>query len=52
MSGRTNILIGCRHDAFIHVPIVALEGRSQRVDPEGALWRQALAATGQPERFV
>jgi 6-phosphofructokinase 1 len=52
MSGRTGVLIGHLHDVFIHIPIAAVVGRVQRVDPEGNLWRAVLAATGQPERFV
>ncbi len=51
MAGKTGVLVGYLHDAFIHVPIAELAGRTQRVDPAGGLWRAVLAATGQPERF-
>ena len=51
MAGKTGVLIGYLHDAFIHVPIAVAVGRVQRVDPEGGLWRAVLAATGQPARF-
>jgi len=51
MAGKTGVLIGYLHDAFIHVPIAAAVGRVQRVDPEGVLWRAVLAATGQPARL-
>lgn len=51
MAGKTGVLIGCLHDTFIHVPIPALRGRAQRVDPDGELWHAVLATTGQPIRF-
>jgi 6-phosphofructokinase 1 len=51
MAGKTGVVIGYLHDAFIHVPIDLLVSRSKRLDPDGAAWRAVLAATGQPERF-
>ena len=51
MAGKTGVLIGCLHDAFIHVPIPALRGHTQRVDPDGELWHAVISATGQPIRF-
>ncbi len=51
MAGKTGVLIGYLHDVFIHVPIAALAGQAQCVDPEGGLWHAVLAATGQPARF-
>lgn len=51
MAGKTGVMIGYLHDAFIHVPIGALAGRAQRIDPEGGLWQAVLAATGQPAQF-
>jgi 6-phosphofructokinase 1 len=51
MAGKTGLVIGQMHDEFVHVPIELLATQTKRVDPESALWRSALAATGQPARF-
>lgn len=51
MAGKTGLVIGQIHDEFVHVPIERLATQRKRVDPEGALWRSVLAATGQPPRF-
>jgi 6-phosphofructokinase 1 len=51
MAGKTGLVIGYLHDAFIHVPIELLASRSKRLDPDGFAWRAVLAATGQPECF-
>jgi 6-phosphofructokinase 1 len=52
MAGKTGLIIGYLHDRFIHVPIERLAHTGRRLDPAGPWWRAALAATGQPERFV
>jgi 6-phosphofructokinase 1 len=52
MAGKTGLIIGFRHDHFIHVPIALLAGRTKRLDPASGWWRSVLAATGQPERFA
>ena len=51
MAGKTGLVIGQLHDEFVHVPIELLATQTKRVDPESALWRSALAATGQAARF-
>lgn len=51
MSGRTDVMIGLRHDQFVHVPIALAIESERRVDPAGELWAEVLAATGQPPRF-
>jgi 6-phosphofructokinase 1 len=51
MAGKTGLVIGFLHDAFVHVPIGLLTSRTKRVELNGAGWRAALAATGQPERW-
>ncbi|MBP7275173.1 MAG: ATP-dependent 6-phosphofructokinase [Kiritimatiellae bacterium] len=51
MAGKTGVLIGFLHEAFIHVPIPALRGHTRRVDPDGELWHAVVAATGQPLRL-
>ncbi len=47
MAGKTGLVIGLLHDAFIHVPIELLVSRKKQLDLNGAGWRAVLAATGQ-----
>jgi 6-phosphofructokinase 1 len=51
MAGRSGLMIGLRHGAFIHVPLPMAVAGKRRVDPEGNLWAAVLQATGQPTRF-
>jgi 6-phosphofructokinase 1 len=51
MAGKTGLVIGYLHDKFIHVPIELLTSRKKSMDPDGFVWRAALSATGQKERF-
>jgi 6-phosphofructokinase 1 len=37
-----------RPDRLVHVPIGVAAERRNRVDPEGALWRDVVNDTGQP----
>jgi 6-phosphofructokinase 1 len=48
MTGRTACLVGRVNNRLVHVPIGAASGRRNRVDPEGALWRDVVNDTGQP----
>jgi 6-phosphofructokinase 1 len=48
MAGRTKVLIGVVHGHFVHIPIKAAVSSRNYVDPEGALWRDAVDATQQP----
>ena len=52
MAGKTGLIIGLRHERFIHVPIELLAGRAKRLDPNSGWWRSVLAATGQPPQFA
>ena len=52
MTGRTACLVGRVNNRLVHVPIGAASGRRNRVDPEGALWRDVLNDTGQPLSMV
>lgn len=47
MAGKTGLVIGLLHDAFIHVPIELLVSQKKHLDLDGAGWRAVLAATGQ-----
>jgi 6-phosphofructokinase 1 len=51
MAGKTGVVIGYLHDAFIHVPIELLVSRRRALDPQGFAWRAVLATTGQSEYF-
>jgi len=48
MSGRTKVLISLLNDHFVHVPIAMAVSQRNCVDPEGSLWRDVVANTGQP----
>ena len=52
MAGKTKMVVGLVHDKFVHIPIQAVTMHRNVVDPEGALWRDALDATGQPIMMV
>lgn len=52
MAGKTKMVIGLVHDKFVHIPISAVTAHRNIVDPESALWRDALDATGQPILMV
>ncbi len=47
MAGKTGLVIGLLHDAFIHVPIELLVSQKKRLNLHGDEWRAVLAATGQ-----
>jgi 6-phosphofructokinase 1 len=51
MAGKTGMVIGHMHGAFIHVPVEMLAREQKRIDPASLWWRAALASTGQQERF-
>jgi 6-phosphofructokinase 1 len=49
MAGKTGMMVGRLHRAFIHVPLeLVLSAGSKRIDPKGELWRDVLETTGQP----
>ena len=51
MAGKTGMLIGRWHGAFVHLPIdIATQGR-RKVDPGSELWHAVLESTGQPARL-
>jgi 6-phosphofructokinase 1 len=52
MAGRTKALIGIVHGQYVHIPVRAAVSRRNYVDPEGALWRDAVDATQQPPVMV
>ena len=48
MAGKTGLIIGMMHGAFIHVPNPLATATRKMVNPEGPLWNAVLSATGQP----
>jgi 6-phosphofructokinase 1 len=48
MAGRTECLVGLVNERFVHVPMPLAAGKRNLVDPESALWRDVVEATGQP----
>ena len=48
MAGRTECLVGLVNERFVHVPMALAAGKRNHVDPESALWRDVVEATGQP----
>jgi len=52
MAGKTGLLVGRWHGAFVHLPIeLATQGR-RKVDPHSELWHSVLENTGQPARMI
>ena len=52
MAGKTKCVVGLVHDKFVYIPTKMAIASRNFVDPEGALWRDALDATGQPILMV
>ncbi|HEY5822614.1 MAG TPA: ATP-dependent 6-phosphofructokinase [Propionibacteriaceae bacterium] len=48
MAGRTDMVVGRRHNRFIHVPIKHVVSERNQVAPDGDLWLSVLESTGQP----
>ncbi|TFG50695.1 MAG: ATP-dependent 6-phosphofructokinase [Candidatus Brocadiia bacterium] len=49
MAGKTAMLISLLNDCFVHVPIQMSVSRRNTINPESSLWRDVIAATGQPK---
>lgn len=47
MAGRTGMVVGRRHNRFVHVPISLAVSARNIVAPDGDLWLSVLEATGQ-----
>jgi 6-phosphofructokinase 1 len=48
MAGKTKMLVSHVNDTFVHVPTDLAVSRHNRINPESALWRDVIEATGQP----
>jgi 6-phosphofructokinase 1 len=51
MAGKTGMMIGYWHGQMTHVPLKALENRTQRINENGELWFNVLETTGQPSKI-
>ena len=48
MAGRTDMVVGRRHNRFVHVPIGVVVSQRNQVAPDGDLWLSVLESTAQP----
>ena len=48
MAGKTGMIVSLLNDRFVHIPMQLAVSRRNRIDPESALWRDVVNATGQP----
>ncbi len=48
MAGKTEILMSLVHGYLVHVPTRLAVSERNCIDPDGALWRDVIDATGQP----
>jgi 6-phosphofructokinase 1 len=51
MAGRTDMVVGRRHNRFIHVPIRYVMSECHQVAPDGDLWLSVLESTAQPKQM-
>ena len=52
MAGRTDMVVGRRHNRFIHVPIDLVTSELNQVATDGDLWLSVLESTAQPVSMV
>ncbi len=48
MAGKTGCIISRYNNRLVHVPISLATSKRNKIDPESALWRDVIEATGQP----
>lgn len=51
MAGYTNMVVGFWRDEFTYLPISLAVSERKRIDPDGKLWRDVIASTGQPKKM-
>jgi len=47
-TGRTNAIVGSRHNEFVMIPMDLITSESKALDPDGPEWLTVLQSTGQP----
>jgi 6-phosphofructokinase 1 len=48
MAGKTAMIVSLFNDRFVHVPIEMAVSKKKHINPDKALWRNVIEATGQP----
>jgi 6-phosphofructokinase 1 len=48
MAGKTAMIVSLFNDRFVHVPIEMAVSKKKHINPDEALWRNVIEATGQP----
>ena len=51
MAGKTNMLVGRWHCAYVNLPLHLISHGRRKVDPHGELWQSVLEHTGQPAQL-
>lgn len=51
MAGKTSMIVGRWHGAFVNLPLDMVTHGRRKVDPHGELWNAVLQSTGQPSRL-
>jgi 6-phosphofructokinase 1 len=51
MAGKTGMLVGRWHGAFVHLPLELVTKGRRKINPQDDLWLAVLAVTGQPASF-
>lgn len=51
MSGKTEMVVAMYRHSLVHIPIPQVIVTRNQVDPNGALWLNVIASTGQPIAF-
>ncbi len=52
MAGKTSMLVGRWHGAFVHLPLDMVTHGRRKVDPNSELWHAVLESTGQPAKLT
>ncbi|WP_298068240.1 ATP-dependent 6-phosphofructokinase [uncultured Mailhella sp.] len=47
MTGRTNMVVACLLDHYVHLPLELVTRRRRKIDIRSEYWRSVLASTGQ-----
>jgi len=52
MAGKTAMLVALFNNHFVHIPTQLAVSKKNCIDPDGALWRSVVEATGQPPLMI
>jgi len=51
MAGKTDMIVGRWHGAFVHLPLELVTTGRRKIEPEKDLWHSVLQSTGQPKNL-